>query len=148
LEFTLDQKISSRYNLNVNANIYHNQINAFSVQNLYPQPNAFSAAEQEIVSWIVKANNMFKFGGKYEAQVTAIYMAPDIIPQGRIAERLTVDVGVKRQIQKGKGELFANATDLFNTLIIRRNILGTGFHYTSTDYYETQVVRVGYNYKF
>jgi outer membrane receptor protein involved in Fe transport len=148
LEFTLDQKISAVYNLNLNANIYRNQINAFSVLNLYPQPNTFSAAEQDIVSWIVKANNMFKFGGKYEAQVTAIYMAPDIIPQGKIAERFTIDVGVKRQIQKGKGELFANATDLFNTLIIRRNILGTGFHYTSTDYYETQVVRVGYNYKF
>jgi outer membrane receptor protein involved in Fe transport len=148
LEFTLDQKISAVYNLNLNANIYRNQINAFSVLNLYPQPNTFSAAEQDIVSWIVKANNMFKFGGKYEAQVTAIYMAPDIIPQGKIAERFTIDVGVKRQIQKGKGELYLNATDLFNTLIIRRNILGTDFNYTSTDYYETQVVRVGYNYKF
>ncbi len=147
-EFTLDQKISSTYNLNVNANIYRNQINAFSVVNLYPQTNIFSAAEQDIVSWIVKANNMLKFGGKYEAQVTAIYMAPDIIPQGKIAERFTVDVGMKRQIQKGKGELYANATDLFNTLIIRRNILGTDFNYTSTDYYETQVVRAGYNYKF
>lgn len=148
LEFTLDQKISSRYNLNVNANIYRNQINAFTVQNLYPQPNTFSAAEQDIVSWTVKANNMFKLGNKYDAQVTIIYLAPDIIPQGRIAERFTVDVGLKRQIQNGKGELFLNATDLFNTLIIRRNILGTDFNYTSTDYYETQVVRVGYNYKF
>lgn len=148
VEFTLDQKISSAYNLNINANIYRNQINAFSVVNLYPQTNTFSADEQDIVSWIVKANNMFKLGGKYEAQVTVIYMAPDIIPQGKIAERFTVDVGVKRSIQKGKGELFVNATDLFNTLIIRRNILGTDFNYTSTDYYETQVVRAGYNYKF
>jgi outer membrane receptor protein involved in Fe transport len=148
VEFTLDQKISSAYNLNINANIYRNQINAFSVVNLYPQTNTFSADEQDIVSWIVKANNMFKLSGKYEAQVTVIYMAPDIIPQGKIAERFTVDVGVKRSIQKGKGELFVNATDLFNTLIIRRNILGTDFNYTSTDYYETQVVRAGYNYKF
>lgn len=148
VEFTLDQKISSAYNLNINANIYRNQINAFSVVNLYPQTNTFSADEQDIVSWIVKANNMFRLSGKYEAQVTVIYMAPDIIPQGKIAERFTVDVGVKRSIQKGKGELFVNATDLFNTLIIRRNILGTDFNYTSTDYYETQVVRAGYNYKF
>jgi outer membrane receptor protein involved in Fe transport len=148
VEFTLDQKISSVYNLNINANIYRNQINAFSVVNLYPQTNTFSADEQDIVSWIVKANNMFRLSGKYEAQVTVIYLAPDIIPQGKIAERFTVDVGVKRSIQKGKGELFVNATDLFNTLIIRRNILGTDFNYTSTDYYETQVVRAGYNYKF
>jgi hypothetical protein len=44
---------------------------------------------------------------------------------------------------KGKGELFFNATDLLNTMNIRKNIQGNGFNYVSTDYYETQVVRVG-----
>lgn len=96
----------------------------------------------------MKANNFFKFGGKYEAQLTVIYLAPDIIPQGKIAERFSLDVSVKRQIQKGKGELFFNATDLLNTLVVKRSILGQDFNYVSTDYYETQVVRFGYSYKF
>ncbi|MBY0434456.1 MAG: outer membrane beta-barrel family protein [Cyclobacteriaceae bacterium] len=55
---------------------------------------------------------------------------------------------MKKSIQNGKGELYFNATDIFNTLIIRKEILGQGFNYVSTDYYETQVVRLGYNYKF
>jgi hypothetical protein len=81
-------------------------------------------------------------------QVSAVYLAPDIIPQGKIGTRFSLDVGVKKSIQKGKGELFANATDLLNTMVIRKEIIGDGFKYTSADYYETQVIRIGYRYKF
>lgn len=147
-EVTLDQEVTASYRVNINANVYHNQINAFSVENLYPQRSIFSAPLQEVTSWNLKINNFFKFGGKSEAQLTAIYLAPDIIPQGKIAGRFSLDVGVKRQIQKGKGELFLNATDLLNTLVMKKEVIGLGFKYTSTDYYETQVVRLGYNFKF
>jgi hypothetical protein len=51
-------------------------------------------------------------------------------------------------LQKGKGELFLNGSDLLNTMVIRKTIYGNGFSYTSEDYYETQVIRVGYSYKF
>jgi hypothetical protein len=44
--------------------------------------------------------------------------------------------------------LFMNATDVLNTMITRKEIRGQGFDYTSNDYYETQVVRIGYSYKF
>ncbi|WP_300976846.1 outer membrane beta-barrel protein, partial [Flavobacterium sp.] len=74
--------------------------------------------------------------------------APDIIPQGKIKSRFSLDLGLKKAIQKGKGELFFNATDLLNTMIIKKDINGQGFNYTSNDYYETQVIRLGYSYKF
>ena len=44
--------------------------------------------------------------------------------------------------------MFFNANDLFNTMVIKKTIQGNGFRYTSDDYYETQVVRFGYSYKF
>ena len=83
-----------------------------------------------------------------DLQVSAIYLAKDIIPQGTIGARFSLDAGVKKSIQKNKGELFANATDLLNTMVTRRKIRGSNFRYTSTDYYETQVVRLGYSLKF
>ena len=83
----------------------------------------------------------------FDAQLTAIYLAPDIIPQGKIAQRFSLDLGIKKSLQKGKGELFLNATDILNTMIIKKEIQGQGFKYISTDYYETQVIRLGYNYK-
>jgi hypothetical protein len=84
----------------------------------------------------------------FDVQLTFIYLAPDIIPQGTISSRFSIDLGVKKSIQKGKGELFFNASDLANTLVLRQSIKGDGFEYTSTNYNETQVFRLGYSYKF
>jgi hypothetical protein len=65
-----------------------------------------------------------------------------------VLSRFSIDLGVKKTIQKGSGEIFANVTDLANTFRLRREVRGNGFRYISTDYYETQVVRIGYSYKF
>ena len=55
---------------------------------------------------------------------------------------------METSIQKGKGEIFFNASDLLNTMVIKKTIDGNNFSYTSSNYYETQVFRVGYSYKF
>ena len=148
LEMVLSQKVSKVFSFNVNFNAYKNRIDAFTVQNKYPKPNTFTAAAQDIVSGNVKFNSIFKFPNGFDGQISAVYLAPDIIPQGKIGARFSLDMGVKKSVQKGKGELFLNATDLLNTMVIRRDIQGQGFSYVSNDYYETQVVRVGYSYKF
>ena len=148
LEVVLTQEVAKWYSFNLNLNGYHNQINAFSVENKYPVPNTFSANKQEIISGNIKLNNTFHLPKKFDAQLTTIYLAPDIIPQGKIAQRFSLDFGIKKSLQKGKGELFFNATDILNTMIIKKEIQGQGFKYISTDYYETQVIRLGYNYKF
>ena len=57
-------------------------------------------------------------------------------------------MGAKKQIQNGKGELFVNVSDIFNTLRVEKDITGNGFKLRSVDYNETQVFRVGYSYKF
>lgn len=143
-----EQEISETYDFNTTLNVYRNQINAFTVVNLYPVKNTFSADQQETVSGNLKLNNSFHFSNKIEAQISAIYLAPDIIPQGKIQSRFSLDFGIKKTIQKGKGELFINATDLLNTMRIKKEIKGNSFHYVSNDYYETQVIRLGYSYKF
>lgn len=148
LEIVLSQEIIKWYSFNLNINAYHNQIDAFAVENKYPVPNTFTADKQEIISGNLKLNNTFHLPKNFDAQLTAIYLAPDIIPQGKIAQRFSLDFGVKKIIQKGNGELFLNATDLLNTMIIKKEIQGQGFKYISTDYYETQVIRLGYSYKF
>jgi len=148
LEAILNQKVSGVYSFNINGNLYRNQIDAFTVQNLYPEPNTFSADRQSAISGNLKLNNTFRFAKGWDAQLTAVYLAPDIIPQGKILSRFSIDAGLKKTVQKGKGEIFFNATDLLNTMVIKRKIDGLGFNYTSDDYYETQVIRLGYSYKF
>ncbi|TDE49097.1 outer membrane beta-barrel protein [Flavobacterium sp. GT3P67] len=148
VEMVISQDIVKWYSSNLNLIAYYNQIGAFTVQNLYPEPNTFSADKQDVFSGNIKWNNTLHLSKKVDAQLTAIYLAPDIIPQGKINSRFSIDLGIKKSIQNGKGEFFLNATDLLNTLVIKKEIQGQNFSYTSNDYYETQVIRLGYNYKF
>ena len=148
LEFLWSENVSAIFSFNLGVNGYRNQINAFTVENLYPEPHAFSATTQRIYSGNIKWNGFFHLPEQVEAQYTLIWLAPDLIPQGRIGDRFSIDLGIKKGVQKGKGEIFFNATDLLNTMQIRKKITGDGFKYESTDYYETQVLRIGYSYKF
>lgn len=140
--------VNKQYSFNLNANGYYNQIDAFTVQNLYPVTHTFSADKQTIFSGNVKLNNMFHITKTLDMQLSAVYLAPDIIPQGRIAQRFSLDMGIKKIVRKGNGEWFLNATDIANTMVVKKVIKGDGFSYTSSDYYETQTVRIGYNHKF
>lgn len=148
VEMVFSKEVSSKFSFNFNLNAYHNQINAFSVLNKYPVQNVFSAKKQEIFSGNIKLNSTLHLSKGIDGQISVAYLAPDIIPQGKINSKFSVDTGFKKSVQSGKGEVFINATDLFNTLVIKREIQGAGFKYTSHDYYETQVIRAGYNYKF
>ena len=148
VEMVFAQNISKLYAFNINTNVYRNQINEFTVTNKYPKLHTFSAEQQVKFSGNLKWNNTFRFANKIDVQLTAIYLAPDIIPQGEIKSRFSLDLGMKKIVQEGKGELFFNATDLFNTMITRKVIQGNTFSYISDDYYETQVIRLGYTLKF
>ena len=148
IEIIMGQDMTKMYSMNLNINVYYNQINAFSVKNLYPVPNTFSAAQQKVYSGNIKLNNQFHFTKKLDAQISLVYLAPDIIPQGKIGSRFSLDVGIKKSVQNGKGEFFINGTDLLNTMRIKKEIIAENFNYKSADYYETQVIRIGYLYKF
>ena len=148
VELVTSQRINKRLSINVNLNLYQNTIGAFTVINKYPSPVSYSSGKEKAYSGNIKLNSLLSLPKYIDIQLTAIYLAPDIIPQGKISERFSVDLGIKKSIQKNKGELFFNATDLLNTLRIKKNILGNNFRVISSDYYETQVFRVGYSYKF
>ena len=148
IEIIMGQDMTKMYSMNLNINAYYNQINAFTVNNLYPVPNTFSAEEQQVYSGNIKLNNQFHFTKKLDAQISLVYLAPDIIPQGKIGSRFSLDVGIKKSVQNGKGEFFINGTDLLNTMRIKKEIIAENFNYKSADYYETQVIRIGYLYKF
>lgn len=147
-ELTFQQELAAWFSFNMNATLYKSVIDAFTVENKYPVPTIYHLDEQRITSWNTKFNGMFKLAGKTELQLSAIFLAPDIIPQGKIGSRFSIDMGLKKQIQNGKGEVFANGTDLLNTLSPLKEIRGNGFKLLSRDYLETQVFRLGYSYKF
>ncbi len=148
IELVLNQQLGSKVRLNANGNIYRNKIGAFTIVNAYPSNISYSGEEQTIVSGNAKVNLIANILKNTELQITGTYLAPDIIPQGKILARYSIDAGLTKKIQNGKGELFINASDILNTLVMRYEIEGDTFNLNSDDYYETQVVRVGYQYRF
>lgn len=148
LELMVSQDLSKRVTMNLNLTGYKNIIDSFSVLNKYPVENVFAAAREEMFSGNLKFNTILHLPKQVDGQITVIYALPDLIPQGKTYSRFSIDAGVKKGIQKGRGEVFVNATDIANTLRIKKEINGNGFRYVSNDYFETQVFRIGYSYKF
>ena len=147
-ELVWQQSVSSKLSLSANANAYRRNVDAFSVVNQYPVPVRFSSVRQQLTSGNAKLNAVITLPKGWQTQVSNVYLAPDLLPQGRIESRYSLDVGTKKSVQNGRGEIVANATDLLNTMQAQRTIRGTDFRLVSTDYLETQVIRVGYNWKF
>lgn len=147
-ETAFDQRVTEKWNINGSFLWYANQINAFSGNSIYPYPQAFNFEESRYNTWNFKLNNNIKLPWNTEFQATAVYYAPDIIPQGKIKERFSFDFGMKKSLWNGKAEMILSGTDLFNTFGIRKTIEGEGFNLTSENYYETQVVTLGIKYKF
>jgi outer membrane receptor protein involved in Fe transport len=148
IESVFAHDLSKAISYNLGINFYYNTIEAFTVNNIYPQPSTYSSSKQTIYSGNAKLNTTFHLKNNLDINMSAIYLAPDIIPQGKVGERFTLNLGLKKSLNDGKVELFINASDLLNTSIIRKNIQGDEFRYNSIDYRESQVIRVGYKQKF
>ncbi len=147
-EATWQRMMSPRVTLGVNGTMYRQTFDAFSVINKYPTPSSYSAARETMTSGSAKGTASLKWPAQFQTQIAAAYYAPDLLPQGRIGERFGLDIGMKRSVQRGVGEITINATDLLGTMAVERRIRGNGFTLTSKDFLETQVVRVGYSRKF
>lgn len=148
IEIVLSQKINSKIKSEINANIYNNVIEAFSLYSPFDITQPIFISKRSFLSGNIKMNNAITFPANWKGQLSIIYFAPDILPQGEIGDRFTVDFGAKKEFKKTKGEFIINITDVFNTLRIKTKINDPNFTFLSNDYYETQGIRLTYNVKF
>ena len=148
LELVFSQQMAAFWKLSGNINIYQNKIKAFTGQLLFPYPHTFEVAAISETTWDFKLINTLNLPKDFQVQITGLYFAPKNIPQGRLLARSSVDIGLKKKIWQGKGELTFAATDLFNQFGIRQEINGDGFTAEYENFYETQTIRVGLRYKF
>lgn len=148
MEIIAEQQITSKWDASASFNWYRNTIDAFSGESLYPYPQSFSLAESVSNTWNMKLNTSIQLPKEFDLQASFVYYAPDIIPQGEIKQRSSLDLGLRKKLMKDKWELSLSATDILNTFALRQTIVGDGFTLTSDNYYETQVVTLGVKYKF
>jgi outer membrane receptor protein involved in Fe transport len=147
-EVVWQQTVTPRLSVQSNANVFRRVIDAYSVVNLYPVPTPFAAGREALTSGTLKVNAVIALPHEWRAQLSNVYLAPDLLPQGRIGSRFALDIGLRKALENGRAELTFNATDVLNTNQAQRTIRGSNFVMVSTDYLETQVVRAGYTRKF
>lgn len=148
IELVFSQNIKDFWKLSGSLNGYNNVIDEYQGTMLFPTQRPFTIAESSDKTWDVKLNNQFDLPKGMQIQLTGVYYAPKDIPQGKQLARSSVDLGIKKMVLKGKGEIIFSFSDIFNDFGLRQEIKGDGFDALYENYFETQVVRLGFKYKF
>ncbi len=148
LEVIVAQDISDSWELSGSINWYDSVIDADEVTLLFPIARPFSVERSRNNTWDFKLNNLFEFSNELQVQVSIVYYAEKNIAQGTQAARSSVDLGISKPIMGNKGEIVFSFVDVFNDFGIKQFISGDGFNAIYENYYETQVVSVGFNYQF
>jgi hypothetical protein len=147
VELVFSHDIGEHWELSGSANVYENVIDAAETTLLFPVVRPFSVPRSEDDTWDMKLSSLLKLPNRIEAQMSVVYYAEKPIAQGREAARSSVDLGFKKPVLRD-AELVVSVTDLFNQFGIRQYIDGDGFDAVYENFYETQTVTVGVNYRF
>lgn len=148
MEVVLSQSLFEIWKVNGNFNYYYNKIAAYEGALLFPYPHTFTISESTGNTWNMKLSNTFSLPKNYQLQLTGIYSAPVNIPQGIQLGRSSIDFGIKKIILRGKGEIILSASDIFNNYGLEQEIVSDGFRVNYENYYETQIISLGFKMKF
>ncbi len=148
VEVVLSQDITHFWKLSGNLNIYQIEIDGYTGRLLFPYPHSFRIQKTSGGTWDTKITNTLDVNDQLQIQVIGLYFAPRDIPQGRQLSRSSIDLGIKRKILSGNGDLTFAATDVFNRYGLRQEIIGDGFVADYQNFFETQTLRVSFKYRF
>jgi outer membrane receptor protein involved in Fe transport len=148
IEVIFSHDIGEYWQLTGSANWYENIIDAAETTLLFPVVRPFSVPRTEDTTWDMKLNSLLRLPNGIEAQLSVVYYADKPIAQGVEAARSSVDLGFKKPIFDDRAELVLSVTDLFNEFGIRHEVQGDGFDAVYENFYESQTITVGMNYRF
>lgn len=148
IEILFSQSVGEIWKLSGSLNLYRNKIAGPDVTILFPYSHWVSIESSLDNTMDLKINNQFKLPYDIQLQASVIYYAPKNIPQGTQAARSSIDMGFKKKVIKGRGEISLTASDIFNRFGINQEISQDDIVVSYQNYYETQIFRIGMKYKF
>ena len=148
LELLLSQRFGDFWKLSGSINWYNIVIDGYKGTMLFPYERPYYILESKDITWDLKINNQWTLPYQTQLQLTFLYYAPQIIPQGKQLSRSSLDIGIKKVFLNNHGEISLSFSDMFNRFGIRQEIQGEGFTAVYENLYETQILRLGFRYKF
>ncbi|MDW5290334.1 TonB-dependent receptor domain-containing protein [Formosa sp. PL04] len=148
VELLFNQDITDYWKLMSSANIYRNQIEAYEGTVLFPYERPFFIEYSSDIAGDLKLTNSFTLPWESEFQIIGLWYSGRNIPQGEQLPRSSIDLGFKKSLWNKKGAITFSASDVLNNFGLQQKIKGDGFDVVYENYYETQIFRIGLNYKF
>lgn len=109
--------------------------------------NIDAAFQSDTYSWFTRLTSRFSLPHSIDFQIRANYEAPQITPQGKRKSVYFVDLGMNKDVLKGKGTITLNISDLLNS---RRNrfITEGGNFFTEGDFLgRRRQINLTFNYR-
>jgi outer membrane receptor protein involved in Fe transport len=123
-EFIFQQDFASWWKFNTNTSFYKNIISRTTdLGNIKTTSN---------LSYTVKATTNFILSKTLFIQFMGNYMAPQVTTQGTMRGMRFVDMGIRKDVLKGKGTFNFRVSDIFNTMRFKINIEGDNNNYFSS----------------
>ncbi|VBB47198.1 TonB-dependent receptor [uncultured Paludibacter sp.] len=125
MELVAKNRLLTILNLTSSLNLYYSKID----------PSVYVTSEnvnvnidgQENFTWDAKMIANILFGRTFSGQLTAQYIAPQVIGQGKQYEMYSVDFGLRKTFFDRKFTLALTGRDIFNTRKIKTSTSGNGF---------------------
>lgn len=140
LEFVLNQDITRWWKANGNFSYF--------MSNIQGDPTTPDVLTRSNSSWSARVNSNMTIMKGFDTQVSVNYRSPFIVPQGEIQSFFNVDLGVKKDIMKGRGAVSLRVSDIFNTLRFRIDRFGEGFTGFTEGKRESRIAFIGFTYRF
>ncbi|MGY6561299.1 MAG: TonB-dependent receptor domain-containing protein [Luteibaculaceae bacterium] len=105
IELIARNQIASWWSNTFNLNVFRNFIEGTGLEN---------SLVTDAINWNFRVMSNFDLAKGYKIQLTGFYLAPVNTPQGRWVGYYHVDLGIRKDILKGKGTLVLNIMDVFD----------------------------------
>lgn len=148
IELLLSQDMTRNWKLSASFNWYANHIDNYTGSLLFPYVRPFFIEKSTDNAGDFKINNEVTLPKNWTLQLTGLYYSDKNIPQGKQLSRSSIDAGIKKIVWDGHGEFTLSASDIFNAFGLRQEVKSDGFTAIYENYFETQIARVGFKYKF
>jgi outer membrane receptor protein involved in Fe transport len=119
VEANYNRDFTNWWTLNANANFFR-----VTTDGSYEGVSFY----RDTYTWNTRINNKFSFWKKTNFQFIFFYRAPQQTTQGRRESFYSIDLGLNKEVMKGKGTLSMSVRDLFNTRIFRNTNSGIDFY--------------------
>ena len=138
VEFNLSLNIQDWWKLNSSANFYRAMTHGVYEGDVL---------ESDTYTWTSRTTSKMTFVKSIDFQASFNYRAPRITPQGKDLSMYSIDLGLSKDVFKGKGTITANVRDLLNSRK-RRSIVDTeGYYSNSTFQWRSRQFTVTFAYR-